>query len=163
MDISYNFYDIFEITNVASNKEIIKSYQNKINKFNNIDILSTNQLNEIKILKMGLYILTTPILKNNYDVNLRTLKTNNNVVAGNQNEDCNLDSLFNIDNEWMKTHSTQSEKQSESRKNKKEINMLGDRIFSLADNNKRPGYSADFEIELRNQQQGRVEKIDKEL
>ena len=155
MDISYNFYDIFEITNMASNKEIIKSYQNKINKFNNINTLSTNQQNEIKILKMGLYILTNPILKNKYDINL---KTNNTVVAGNQNEDCDLDSLFNIDNEWMGTVQIDAGKQSDLRKNKKEINMLGDRIFSLAQNNKRPGYSAEFEIELRNQQQGRVIK-----
>ena len=29
MDVNYNFYDILEITNTASNKKIIKSYQKK--------------------------------------------------------------------------------------------------------------------------------------
>ena len=160
MDVNYNFYDILEITNTASNKKIIKSYQKKINKFNNINVLSKSQIQEIKILKMSLYILTNPILKNKYDVQFNKIY-NHDVVAGNQNEDCNLDSLFNIDNEWMKTTEHTIETKSDLRKNKMEINMLGDRIFSLAQNNKRPGYSADFEIELRNQQQGRVEKTDK--
>ena len=42
-------------------------------------------------------------------------------------------------------------------------NTLGDRIFSLSDLNKRPGYSTDFEIELRKKQQGRVDKSDEKI
>ena len=66
---------------------------------------------------MSLYILTNPILKNKYDIQFNKIY-NHDIVAGNQNEDCNLDSLFNIDNEWMKTTEHTIETKSDLRKNK---------------------------------------------
>jgi len=44
------------------------------------------------------------------------------------------------------------------RRNKFENNSIGDRVFSMSHFNKRPGYSSDFEIELRKPLQGREDK-----
>ncbi len=41
--------------------------------------------------------------------------------------------------------------------------MIGDRVFSLSEFNKRPGFSSDFETELRKPQQGRIDKSDEKI
>lgn len=174
-----NYYDIFDIMFTSSSKQIIIAYRNKIRKFNNLKNLTKKDVNEIKLLKVGLYILINPELRykynkiigidNKYDDthmhitnnahaanNMRT--ATNEPIADNENINDNLDSLFNVDNTWMK--SNEPTKETTSRKGKNESNMLGDRIFSLSTFNKRPGFSSDFESELRKPQQGRIDKSD---
>ena len=63
--IGFNI-ELFEIINTSSSNQIIKAYQNKIINYNN-ENLSQIQINEIKILKMGLYILLTTDLRIIYD------------------------------------------------------------------------------------------------
>ena len=82
-------------------------------------------------------------------------------VAGNDNIPDSLDALFNVDNSWMKT--TENKSDSTGRKVRNESNILGDRVFSMSEFNKRPGFSSDFEIELRKPQQGRIDKSNEKL
>jgi hypothetical protein len=162
-----NYYDLFEIPYSASPKQIILAYENKITKFNNLSMLNQEQINEIKLLKVGLFILINYELRNNYNKIIgiknqpKKFSETNEPVAGNQNMPDSLDSLFNVDNTWMKSNEVKTDNL--SRKNKNGSNILGDRIFSLSELNKRPGFSSDFEIELRKQQQGRTDKSDDKL
>jgi|UniRef100_A0A6C0EEE9 hypothetical protein len=63
----YNFYEFFNISNNSSLKEIINAYKTKIILYNKIDKLSDRQKYEIKMLKIGLYILTNKNLKKKYN------------------------------------------------------------------------------------------------
>ena len=141
MELSHNFYAILQVKKSASLLTIIKHYKNKINTFNNKTKLTPNDIYTIKLLKTALYIFTNPRIKKNYDSFLNQ-----------KNQDNELDSFFYVNNDRMKTIDTPTEI--------KETNILGDRIFSLAHNNKRPGYSTELEIELRKPLQGRIEKTD---
>ena len=168
ISFDYNFYELFEIRSNSSTKEIIMAYENKITKFNNIDKLSNKQIQEIKQLKIGIYILINQKLRNKYNI---LLKLNNEDNKLSDKEPCavnhenidSLDSLFNIDNSWIKNNDSINNSinnDNTGRKSKNENNMLGDRVFSLSKLNKRPGYSSDFEIELRNSSQGRIDKTE---
>jgi hypothetical protein len=77
-------------------------------------------------------------------------------LAVNQEMESSLDTLFNVDNTWMSNDSKLND--TSSRKNKFDNNSIGDRIFSMSHFNKRPGYSPDFECELRKPLQGRDDK-----
>jgi DnaJ-class molecular chaperone len=178
MDTKNNFYELLEVMKSSSTREILGAYENKITKFNNISKLSDNQINEIKMLKVALYVLITPNLRPKYNKYLESknnkyidsknkkkgeiLKNNNHAhkqdepLAMNQEMESSLDALFNVDNTWMKNDPKINE--SSSRKNKFENNTLGDRVFSMSQFNKRPGYSSDFECELRKPLQGREDK-----
>lgn len=160
-----SYYDLFEIHCSASTKQILLAYENKITKFNNLSKLTQEQINEIKLLKVGLFVLVNSELRNIYNkiTGIKNQPKLNSAepVAGNQNMQDSLDSLFNVDNSWMKTNEVKSD--NSGRKSKSEINMLGDRIFSLSEFNKRPGFSSDFETELRKPQQGRVDKSNEKL
>ena len=185
MDTKNNFYELLEVIKSASTREILGAYENKITKFNNISKLSDNQINEIKILKIALHVLITPKLRSKYNkyMKLKNNKSinnnqdnilsnneqdkslnNNKQDAINQNEpqainqdmEASLDTLFNVDNTWMKSNSKTNE--SLSKKNKFENNSIGDRVFSMSQFNKRPGYSSHCEGELRKPLQGREDK-----
>ena len=170
MNTKNNFYKLLDIQPSASKKEIILGYQNKIIKFNNIPRLSNDQINDIKMLKIALYVLLNTKLKQKYD---NFIQSQNNFEpceknktfsqakfsepsAMNQNEDETLDSLFNVDNTWMNNQQKTSD--NSLRRNKFENNSIGDRVFSMSHLNKRPGYSSDFEIEIRKPLQGREDK-----
>jgi DnaJ-class molecular chaperone len=146
-----DYYNIFNISSSATIKEILNSYENKINKFNSIRNLSNEDIKYIKLLKSGLYILTNKELRQNYDYILH-----NEPKALNQNEDETLDSLFNVDNSWMNTN---NEKEKAPMK-KVECNVISDRIFSLSGLNRRPGYSTESEIGLRKPEQSRNDKTE---
>ena len=137
-----NFYELFNVTHSATKKDILLSYQLKINQFNNCTKLTNSQIYDIKMLKIGLYILTNDDLRYKYDQSLIQPKPNND------NYDNNIDSVFNIDNSWMKNIKIN---------NDDKINF-GDRVFSLSDMNKRPGFSSEFENTIRKPLQGREEK-----
>jgi DnaJ-class molecular chaperone len=155
MNTKNNFYKLLDITNLASPNEIKKAYQNKIIKFNNIKKLSNDQISDIKMLKIALYVLLNSKLKQKYDNYIQS-ENNTEPQAINQNEDETLDSLFNVDNTWMSTQ--QKIPDNSLRRNRFENNSIGDRVFSMSHLNKRPGYSSDFEIELRKPLQGREDK-----
>ena len=164
----YNYYELFEIINTASTKEITKAYQNKIISYNN-DTLSQTQINEIKIFKMGLYILMNTQLRNMYDEllnnqsNLHNTLTDVNNTLGCLNdppiEENSLDLLFNIDNTWIDkdVHNQMSDTPGH-KKIQNKTNVITNRIFSMAEFNKKPNFPSDFESELRRPLQGRVEK-----
>ena len=164
-----NYYELLEIRQTASLKEIIMSYENKITKYNNIKKLSSEQIDEVKMLKIALHVLTK--LRNKYNQYLNkisksnsTNKTNDEPIAINQDQYSNLDALFKIDDTWKIGNKTKTDDQTiGSRKSKFETNTLGDRIFSLSELNKRPGYSSDFEIELRKSHQGREDKSESKI
>jgi DnaJ-class molecular chaperone len=167
-----NYYNLFDITNSSSTNEIVIAYEIKIIQFNNIKNLSQNQINDIKILKTGLYILTNPELRVIYDKLLIKQSETMNQLLNNDKQSDTLDDLFNIDNSkrsvafdelfnvdnsWMNNQTNQPN-QEYSRKNKFESNVFGDRIFSLSEFNKKPNYSSEFESQLRKPQQGRIDK-----
>jgi hypothetical protein len=141
-----NYYNYFDVKETATTKEIILAYENKITKYNNLKTLSDVQMNELKLLRKGLYILSNDELREKYNKKLFNIP-----VAENHDEISSLDTVFNIDNSWMKTVNVE-----ESRKNV-EPNVLGNRIFSLSDLNK-SNFCTDSEIFLRKQQCGREEK-----
>ena len=162
-----NYYNLFDITNSSSTKQIIIAYKNKITKFNNIKQLSQNQINDIKLIKTGLYILINPQIRIIYDKilnkrlsntitdNVHTITDNVHTITDNNKQLNTLDALFNIDNSWM---NNETQQEYISKKNKNESNIVGDRIFSLSHFNKRPSYSSECESQLRKPQQGRIEK-----
>jgi len=139
-----DYYQLLNINNNASFETINVAYENAISKYNNLTFLLPQQISEIKKLKTALYILTNPELKNKYDNKLSNIKPYNI-----DNED-DFDSVFKIDNSWMK------DKQNIT--TKIEGNVISDRIFSLSHMNTRPGYSNDIDLEIRKPQQGRPEK-----
>ena len=182
-----NFYKLFDVLQNASTKEIIMAYENKITKYNNIEKLSNEQVYNIKMLKIGLYILINPKLRKKYnetttinnnankpkdneykEVNKpdkpnkpnkpnKSDKPDNEPIAINSLNDDTLDSLFNVDNSWMNKVNVNSESSQTNKKNNFDTN-IGDRVFSLSDINKRPGFSADFESDIRKPMQGREDK-----
>ena len=66
----------------------------------------------------------------------------------NDMNDDSYDTVFNVDNSWMGNH----------KDNDHETNIISDRIFSLSNFNKKPGYSTNDEIYLRKPLQGRIDK-----
>jgi hypothetical protein len=177
----YNYYELFEIINTSSTNQIIKAYQSKIINYNN-ENLSQIQMNEIKILKMGLYILLTTDLRIIYDHllndQLKCNQENNEKISispaeledtqGGSSfkteyvEENSLDALFNIDNTWKDkitiNTSNNDEKDSGYKKTQNKTDIITNRIFSMAEFNKKPNFPSDFETELRKPLQGRVEK-----
>ena len=176
----YNYYELFEIINTASTKEITKAYRNKIINYNN-DKLSQTQINEIKIFKIGFYILMNSKLRIIYDHLLNNqLKLNNECFESKTNDVSNdhanlnntiieentLDSLFNIDTTWrdkdIQKYTTETNNDTSVnlgyKKTQNKTNIITNRIFSMAEFNKKPNFPSDFESELRRPLQGRVEK-----
>ena len=154
------YYTFFDLPYTASTKQIINAYGNKISKFNNITNLSINEINEIKMLKSGLFVLTHRKLRKIYD-KIIDVKKISVPVAPNFDMEDSLDTLFNIDNSWINQNVIEEE--TKNKKSKFESNALGDRIFSLSHYNKRPGFSSDFETELRKAQQGRTDKSNEKI
>ena len=129
-----NYYEIFNILPNATNKEIVTAYENKIKIYNKIKNLSKEQIYNIKILKVGLYILSNLLLRNKYDkiINENSLNSYNE-NSYNENSLNDLKLFNNVDSKF----------------DKKEDSIISDRIFSLSNFNKRPGFSTDSELTLR--------------
>lgn len=139
-----DYYQLLNINKNASFENINLAYENAISKYNNLTFLLPQQISEIKKLKTALYILTNPELKNKYDNQLSNIKPHN------IDNDDDLDSVFKVDNDWMKNKHNITDKI--------EGNVISNRIFSLSHMNSRPGYSNDFDLEIRKPLQGRPEK-----
>jgi DnaJ-class molecular chaperone len=167
-----NFYNLFKISKNASNQDIILSYQNSVKKFNNINKLSIEDINEIKTLKTGLYILLNKELRENYNNILEQVVNNNSITKninnnieslGNyENENNNFNDVFNIDNSWMNNSFMNNIEQNKNLRKKSDINIIGDRIFSLSELNKQPDLT-DINVILRTPQQGRIDKNIQEI
>ncbi len=172
-----NFYNLLDIPYSASNKQIIMGYQNKISKYANLKNISSDQIKEIKALKTAIYILTNMKLKEAYDnllnnentINIQPNKNitisspppddttdflTNSPVAGNHMGDDTLDAVFNVDNSWMK----QENNNINNKKAGIDINLLGNRVFSLPNYAKKQNYSSDIDSELRKPKQCRDDK-----
>ena len=139
-----DYYQLLNINKNSSFENINLAYENAINKYNNLTFLLPQQISEIKKLKTALYILTNPELKNKYDNQLSNIKPHN------IDNDDDLDSVFKVDNDWMKNKHNITDKIAG--------NVISNRIFSLSHMNSRPGYSNDFDLEIRKPLQGRPEK-----
>ena len=63
-----NFYQLFEVLDSASSKEILMAYENKITKYNNLKSLSEQDVYDIKMLKIGVHILLDSKLRKKYDL-----------------------------------------------------------------------------------------------
>ena len=148
---SINYYELFGINHLSNDNDIINAYKKKINKFKNLNRFETNQIIEIKIFKKGLYILLNKKLRANYD---KIIISNNIPLPMNEEDNSSFDTVFNIDNSWMKT---QKIKPDNDKKN--DNNMIGERIFSLSSLQKKPGYSTNDEIFLRKPEQGIIDKM----
>ena len=162
-----NFYDLFEIQNTSLINDIVSAYKNKINQFNEMEELSDEDISRIKLLKIGLYILITPNLRELYDNKIKYMEsketeiTINKIepVALNEGEHNNLDSLFNIDNSWMTK--TDTSNNVNKKKNLVEGNEIGNRIFSIKNITKQNDTFSEFANNLRKPLQGREEKKEK--
>jgi hypothetical protein len=148
---SINYYELFGINQLSSHDEIINAYKNKMNKFKKLNRFETNQIMEIKIMKKGLYILLNKNLRNNYN---KLIISNTDPLPMNEENNASFDTVFNIDNKWMDTQKIKPDNDKKTDNNK-----IGDRIFSLTSLQKKPGYSTNDEIFLRNPAQGRIDKM----
>ena len=138
-----NYYTCLEIQSNSSEEDIIKSYNAKITKFNNMQSLNAYQINQIKELKKALYVLTNPRLKELYDI-----KLSNDIKCMNSFDDVDtLDSQFTTKFENIKS----------DEKDKMNSCSLGDRIFSLSHMNKKPELN-EFNLDLRKPQSTRDDK-----
>lgn len=156
-NLQITYYDLLEVKPNTNSKEIIDAYKNKINKFKNIINFDNNQISEIKLLKKALYILLNKKLRLKYNSNL---KLNNEPLPMNHESSDTFDSVFNIDNSWMNKHNNINNNNDKKNKVNNENNIFSERIFSLSNLNKKPGYSTNDEINLRNSLQGRIDKND---
>ena len=122
----YNFYEYFNISSDATTEKILKAYKNKIRSFNKYPKLSERQKYEIKMSKIGLFILTNSQLRKNYNrlINVNPLIDDNIII---NKSETNMDSLFDIDNSWKENIKINID----SKKNKIESQILSDRVFSI--------------------------------
>ncbi len=170
-----NFYDLFEIDNTSLTSEIRDAYKNKIKSFNQMDDLTDEDINRIKLLKIGLYILITPNLRKIYDNRMiraeskdmndepketKTSLSSLGPQAPNEIGDSNnLDSLFEIDNSWM--NKSEKSEAVNKKKNLVEGSEIGNRIFSMKNITKQSDNFSEFANNLRQPLQGREEKKEK--
>jgi DnaJ-class molecular chaperone len=80
IDMDNDFYSIIGCKIKSNNDEILKSYKNKIKKFEKEIEYDQQTKNEIKLLKIAKYVLTNEILRDKYD------KMINNNYLEEQNE-----------------------------------------------------------------------------
>lgn len=146
-------YQILEIIPTSTSKEVLLAYENKITKYNHHKKLNEDDIADIKMLKVALYILINNTTRKKYDTQLHKKLNKTQPIAGNQNGEVSLDQLFNVDNSWMNQMEINDDKK--SKKNNIENNVISNRIFSMSEFQKRPNIPSDFEANIRIKQQGR--------
>ena len=65
-----NLYDLFNVNINTNFTNILKSYSDSIKKYFNKPLSNNSDIEELKTLKLGLYILSKPNLRQNYDKSL---------------------------------------------------------------------------------------------
>lgn len=127
--------------------KIIKAYKNKMTKYYNYE-LNDDDINKIKLLKKGLYILTNINLRNKYNFLLykhnnpqeykikkvaATIETIPIIEPTPENEQDNnnndLNSVFNVDNKWMESNEYLNNKLDD---NKIDNSLINERLFDLS-------------------------------
>ena len=114
----------------------------------------------------SMYINKNPILQHEQENNepsqtkfdklnstLQYVQENIPEPMGNMMEDT-LDSVFNVDNSWMKNDNATIT----NKKARVDTNLLGDRVFSMPNYGKKQNYSSDIDAELRTPIQCREDK-----
>jgi len=149
-------YQILEIIPTSSTKEVLMAYEDKITKYNHNKNLNEDDIADIKMLKVALYILINNETRKKYDSQLNKKLNKNQPIAGNQSGNVSLDQLFNVDNSWMNQMEINDDKK--SKKNNIENNVISNRIFSMSEFQKRPDFPSEFEAKLRNIQQCRDDR-----
>lgn len=161
LNVENNFYNLLDTKKSASNKQIIVAYKNKITKFNNLDTLDKNQIAEIKLLKIALYVLLDRKLKKKYNKiidkkkNLLNEQVPTPVNNLSDDHESTLDLFFKTSNIINTNESHVCKKDKHQMSN---TNILSDRIFSLTPMNNKNNILSDFESALRKPQQGRLDK-----
>ena len=145
------YYDVLNVTPVDNDETIYNNYYNAISYYNN-PILSAEQQNQVKFIKMALHVLTNEKLKNKYNYyiykeqNKQNIKSasgkslaenslkefkeprENNIVSANENNgDQLLDTVFNVDTKWMNNNSF-----SNNEDGKLDNNIISNRVFDLS-------------------------------
>jgi DnaJ-class molecular chaperone len=142
-----NFYDLLKITNNASNSEVLEAYKKSIKRFTNLKQLSKEQINEIRNLKTALYVLSNDDLRTKY---YNMLSKIDNVEPYQMKSDeliattiyDNIDSQFNT----LNINNNNVVINNNSKKNKILNDVIGNRIFSLSEFNKKPLYPVEYKI-----------------
>ena len=143
-----NFYNLLKITPNSSRQDVINAYKNSIKRYTQLKMLDSEQIQNIRSLKIALYVLCDDSLRLSYD-NLLS-KVDNINPSNNEYDD--IDSQFNNDKSWMNNvnnmiaNQTNNNTSNNGRKNKGNNNMIGDRIFSLQELNKRPLYPVEYKF-----------------
>ena len=150
-----NYYELLGIANSATIDQINSAYTKHITHYNRLTQINNNDVMQIKELKKALYILTNDNLKTLYDKKLFTKEFNYEPEIQCANTftitDDNLDVQFtNIMNE-------ENADSNETKKNKLDSCVLGNRVFSLSHLNKTPSLN-EFNLKLRKPENGRIEK-----
>jgi DnaJ-class molecular chaperone len=78
-----NYYQILDVKKTDDQEYINKKYNKKILKYKNLPFLNSEQKEDVKNLKIAVYILTNEELKNLYDNYLKSLKINNDDKSDN--------------------------------------------------------------------------------
>jgi hypothetical protein len=125
----FNYYKLFNLKNDCKSCDIINTYKIIITKFNNKK-LCEEDINFIKNLKKGLYILLNDELRTKYNKLLE--KENKIILSANDEIDINLDLLFSNNNNVPET-----DKYHNIKKKSKETNveLINNRIFQGIHNN----------------------------
>ena len=176
-----NFYNLFEVPKNASIPQIIHSYENKLLYYSrNNRVLTQSDIMLIKSLNAGKYILTNVELRNNYDMLLlkkeleedsisikipETKKpvapqTDENILesmAENSSAFDSFDSVFSVDNSWMKKIDVANVSTTDLKKSRTDSNQLSNRVFSMKEFNKKD-YSAEVDSNFRRPVQCREDK-----
>lgn len=130
-----NYYDILGISKNASINDIKNAYLFKISYLYDKKEFNETDIKYIKLLKTSLFVLSNNNLKKIYDHKIT------NTISDDDNEN---NYYLNFNNN--------------SKKVKFENDTINNRVFSLSEFNKRPGYSTDYEIELRKPLHTRTDK-----
>jgi DnaJ-class molecular chaperone len=93
-----DFYSVLYVNNSSSKKDILESYHRCIKPFFNVPVLDNNDIEKIKLLKISLYVLSNPKLKNIYDnsINGPQALEDDNFVSVDHQETTNIDNESDI-------------------------------------------------------------------
>ena len=95
-----NLYEYFEVSINANKKDILRSYEEKISKYCLLSSLTDKQIYEIKMLKVGLHILTDDFLRYKYNTLIQLENDSNSIKINKQKKSQENESkklVINID------------------------------------------------------------------
>jgi DnaJ-class molecular chaperone len=108
---SDDFYSILSVNTDSNIATILKSYSKTIKPYFNLSVLKNEDIEKIKLLKVGLYVLSNYKLKNIYDNSIKNVPKNIPRAL----DDNNFMNIESNNNSYNKDHS-----------------VLSDRVFEFA-------------------------------